>query len=142
VTVGQARDRLTRRELRVGTNDIGAALSLRQHDGVGTRGHHGVEIGVGETGRKSVDANQEARAVGGFDGILDESRCPHSRVGLALRRNGIFEIDDHRVGAARHRLVELFPIIGRDKEQRTHHRGRMRMKTWRRHSATSLLSWL
>src|SRR5260221_572766 len=43
---------------------------------------------------------------------------------------------------ARPRLVELFPIIGRDKEQRTHHRGRMRMKTWRRHSATSLLSWL
>src|SRR5262249_14946058 len=105
-------------------------------------GHHGVEIGVGETGRKSVDANQKARALRGFDGILDESRCPHSRVGLALCRNGIFEIDDHRVGAARHRLVELSPVIGRDTEQRTHYRGRMRMNTWRRHSATSLLSWL
>jgi len=139
-TLGQACDRLARQKLRIGTNDIGAAFCLRQHDGVGTRGHDRVEIGVGKTGRKSVDANQEARAARSFDRALDEGRCPHACIGLALRGNRIFEIDDHRVGAARHRLVELFCVIGRDKKQRTHHRGRMRMKTWRRHSATSLLS--
>src|SRR5215472_3558918 len=109
-TLGQTRDRLTRQKLRIGTNDIGAAFCLRQHDGVGTRGHDGVEIGVGKTGRKSVDANEEARAVRSFGGTRDESRRPYARIGLALRRNRIFEIDDHRVGAARHRLVELFCV--------------------------------
>ena len=82
---------------------------------------------------------------------LEEVRGALARGGLAVGGDRIFEIDDHRVGAARHRLVELAAAVGRDEEQRAHATdrfeptlscGRMRMKTWRRHSATSLLSWL
>ncbi len=120
--------------------DARTAFGLGQHDGVRARGYHGVEIGIGEAGGKSVDADQQARAVRGFDGILDEIRCAAAGGGLVFRRDRVLEVDDHRVSAARHRPVELPAAVAGDEEQRAHQRGRMRMKTWRRHSATSLLS--
>ena len=117
VTVGQTADRLAHSQFRIGMNDACAAFGLRQHDGVGAGGHDCVEIGVGEAGLKSVDADQQARAGGGFDGVGDESRCALSRRGLACRRDRILQIDDDRVGAARHRLVELVAAVGRHEKQ-------------------------
>jgi hypothetical protein len=107
---------------------------------IASRRHDRVEIGVGEAGGESVDANDEARARFGFHRVLHEIRRARARAGLARGGNRILEVDDHRVGAARHRLVELAPAVGRDEQQRAHQLGRMRMNTCRRHSATSLLS--
>ena len=58
VAVGQARHRLTSGELGVRMDDIRAAFRLRQHDGIRPGGHDGIEVGVGQPGRKAVDAHQ------------------------------------------------------------------------------------
>jgi hypothetical protein len=66
---------------------VGAALRLRQHDGIGTRRHDGIEVAVAKAACKSIDANQQARAVLSFAGIRDERRGAQPCVGLALRGN-------------------------------------------------------
>ena len=88
-----------------------------------------VEVSVGKSRCKSVDPNQQAGTVRRFSCLADESGGARSGVCFALGGNGIFEIDDQRVGAARHRFIELFCIVCRDKKQRAHQRGRMRMNT-------------
>jgi hypothetical protein len=117
VTVGQAADRLAGGKLRIRMDHAGAAFRLRQHDRVGTCGHDGIEIGVGEPGRKSVDANQQARPARRLEGVLQKSRRAFPGIVLAVRRNRILEVDDDGVGAARHGLVELPAAVGWDEEK-------------------------
>ena len=93
-------------------NDVTATLGLRQHDGVGRRRHDGIEIGVDEAGCQPVDARDQTRAPVLLHGVPEKIRSAPARVALALRHDRIFEIDDDRVGAARHRLVELPAAIG------------------------------
>ncbi len=137
--IGKAVDCLARRELGIGVDHARAAFGLGQHDGIGARGHDCIEIGVDQSGRDGVDAHQEARAVGRLASFLEEVRGAFSGGDLAFRRDRVLEVDDHGVGAARHGLVELVAAVGRHEEKGAHYIGRMRMKTWRRHSATSLL---
>jgi len=70
---------------------------------------------------------------------LRNATAAFSRARFAVGRDRIFEVDDHGVGAARHCTLELFRVVGR-REQKTNASisGRIRIKTWRRHSATSL----
>ena len=117
----------------------------------GFAGDHGIEIGVGQPGLQAVDAHEQVRprrASRRSASAETPPRC-RARARLALGRDRIFEIDDDRIGAARHRLVELLGAVGGNEQKGAHgkvrtraHFGRMRMKAWRRHSATSLLSWL
>ncbi len=55
-----------------------------------------------------------------LDGVREEIAARLRACGFALRRDRILEIDDHRVGAARHRLVELPAAIGGDEQQGAH----------------------
>ena len=112
--------RLARREFCVDLHDSWAALRLRQHDGIGTRRHHGVEIGIGEAGRERVDAHQETRSRRSRQRCLQKRRCARPRRVLAVGRDRVFEIDDHRIGAARKRLVELVAAVGGDEEEGAH----------------------
>ena len=73
----------------------------------GSRRHDGVEVGVGEAGGDAVDAHQQARALRLRHRVLDERRGARARGILAVDRDRILEVDDHGVGAARERLVEL-----------------------------------
>ena len=98
----------------------GAAFGLGEHDGVGLAGHHRVEVGVGHAGVEAVDAHQKPRAVllalHGFQKI--QRRL--ARDVLALGRNRILEVEDHRVGAAGEGLVELGPAVGGNEEKGAH----------------------
>ena len=94
--------------------DAGAAFGLGKQNGVGLSRHNGVEIGVGHAGVEAVDAHQQARALRLRLRGLEEFQRGGARLRLALGHDRILEIEDHGVGAARHRLVELGPAIGRD----------------------------
>ena len=102
-----AGDGFARRELGVGMDDRRAAFRLRQQDGVRARRHDGVEVGVGQAGRDAVDAHQQARALRLRHRALEKCGRAGARRVLAVVRDRILEVDDHRVGAARERLVEL-----------------------------------
>ena len=72
-------------------------------------------------GVEAVDAHQKARALLLALRALEEIQRRLARDVLALGRDRILEIDDHGVGAARQRLVELGPAVGGNEEQRAHH---------------------
>ena len=119
-----------------------AAFSLRQHDGVRPAGHDDVEIRVGEASLQSVDAHHQQWTFCDRLNLLQVCERDVARLALALGRNRVLEIDDDRIGAAGDAFVEFLRTVAWDEEKRAHHSARMRMKAWRRHSATSLLSWL
>ncbi len=52
---------------------------------------------------------------------LEEFQRGGARVRFALGRDRILEVEDHGVGAARHRLVELGAAVGGDEQKRAHH---------------------
>ena len=99
--------RFARGELGVGMDDRRAAFRLRQQDRIRLRRHDGVEVGVGQAGRDAVDAHQQARALRLRHRRLEKRRRARARGVLAVGRDRILEVDDHGVGAARERLVEL-----------------------------------
>jgi hypothetical protein len=101
-------------------NDRGAAFGLRQHDRVGLGGHNGVKIGVGEASLQTIDPHQEIGPRRCCRRFLEERGRALPGLRLAVERNRIFEVHDQRVGAARHRLVELFGAVGRDEEKGAH----------------------
>ena len=51
---------------------------------------------------------------------FEEGEGGGARLLLALGRNRILEVEDHGVGAARHRLVELGAAVGGDEEKGAH----------------------
>ncbi len=116
----QSRDRLARGELGVGMNHRSAAFGLGQQDGVWRGRHDGVEIGVGEAGRNRIDAHQQARAPLASDCRLEEIRRARARLRLAIGRDRVLKIDDHHVGAAHERLVELGAAVGGNEQERAH----------------------
>ncbi len=123
-------------------DDACAAFRLGKHDGVGLAGDDRIEIGIGHAGVEPVDAHQQARALFGRAGTFQKIQRRGARLFLALGRDRILKIDDHGIGAAGHRLVELGPAVGGDEEKRPHHLGRILMKALRWHSATSVPSCL
>ena len=151
MAVRQAGDRLAHGELGVGVHNGRAAFCLWQHDGVGLCRHDGVEIGVDKTGLQPVHAHQDIRPRGRGHCTFQKRRGTLAGARFAIMGDRVLEIDDERVGAARHRLVELFGAIGWNEKKGTHvagarrslgpsqDLGRIKMNAWRRHSATSLL---
>src|SRR5258707_9306776 len=106
------------------------------------RRHDGVEIGVDQPGGEAVDAHDEARSDWLWQRLCEKARRPGAGGLLALRRDGILQIKDDGVCAASQRLTELAGRVRRNEQQRAHQADRIRMKALRRHSATSLSSWL
>ena len=82
----------------------------------------------GRVGRVATDAMNAAACVRASD--------------LRSATTESFQIDDHRIGAAAECLLELAAAVAGDEQERAHQRGRIRIKACRRHSATSLSSWL
>ncbi len=119
--VGQSAARFTDGELGVGVDDGSAAFRLGQHDGVRFCRRHGVEIGVGETGLQTVDAHHEIGPVCAGGRFLQKRRRTVAGTRLAIERNRIFQVDDQRIGAARHRTIEFLGAVGRHEKQRAHH---------------------
>src|SRR5262249_47650502 len=102
------------------------------------------EIRVRESALQAVDSHDQARALGGGDRAPEKSGRATTRRRFAARCDRVLKVDDDGVGIARQCLVELAVAVGGRKQKRAHdgYFGRIRMKAWRRHSATSLLSWL
>ena len=87
-----------------------------------------IKVGIRHAGVETIDAHQQSRALLDGSGALEkiQSRCACLR--LSLRRNRIFQVDDDRVSAARHGLVEFGAAIGGYEQKRAHYFGRIRMK--------------
>ena len=117
---GDAGDGLARGELGVEMGDGRAAFGFRKQNGVGLARHHGVEIGVGHAGLEAVDAHQRRGRSFLPLALLRNRQRRLPRHVLALGRNRILEIEDHRIGATAERLVELGPAVGGNEQERTH----------------------
>ena len=112
-------NRLAHGELGVRMHDRSAAFRLRQHDGVRIAANHHIEIIVGQAGRKAVDANEQARAHARRHRFPQEGEGGLARFRLAVGRNRVLEVDDQRIGAARHALGELLGAVARYKQKGT-----------------------
>ena len=135
--LGQPGDRLVGGELGIGVHDRGAALGLRQQDGVGPRRHDRLEIGIDEAAAEPIDAHADEGTPRQARRLRHEGGRARARRRLAVRRNRILQVHDHGVGAAAERLVELPAAVGGHEQERAHQRGRIRIRACRRHCATS-----
>jgi hypothetical protein len=97
-----------------------AAFRLGEHNAVGTAGHHGIEIVVGQAGGEPVDADVEARALRCGARLLEKRRGDRAGLSLARRRNRVLEIEQQRIGAAAHALGEFLRAVAGDEEEGTH----------------------
>src|ERR1700733_1569552 len=79
-----------------------------------------VEIGIDQAGRQAVDAHDQIWPLGGGESLVEKSRRAFPCLRLSVKRNRVLEVDDQRVGAARHRLVELLRTISGDEQKRAH----------------------
>jgi len=66
---------------------------------------------------QAIDAHNQIRPRRGSAYVLEERRRAVPRARLAVGCDRILKIDNQRIGAARHPLVELFRAVGGDKEQ-------------------------
>ena len=109
----------------------------------GLPGNDGVEVGVDQAGVEPVDAHEQARARSRFAGVAFE-KCPAplARRRLAVRRDRILEVEDDARRRRSPSPCRASAAVGGNEEKRAHHFGRMMMKAWRWHSATSLPSCL
>lgn len=122
---------------------VGAALRLWQHDGCWREGDDCVEIGVGEPGIERIDAHDQFGR-GGTTMGSEKSRGPLAPLLFGACGDGILQIEDQCVGAARQGSFELARTVGRDEEEGAHAQalGRFKMKACRLVSATSVPSCL
>ena len=118
--VGQAVDRLARGDLGVAMDDGRAAFGLGKHDAIGTARHDGVEVVVGQAGGQSVDAHVKARALLRALASFRKRQRGGARLGLVLRRDRILEVEQQRIGAAAHALVELLRTVAGNEEEGAH----------------------
>ena len=118
--VGQIIERFAHGEFCISVKDRRATFSLRQHDGVRSRRHDAIEIGVGKAGLQAVHAHEDIRSRRGWDRLLEKRGGAVPSAGFAFDRDRILKVDDDRVGAARHRLIEFFGAVGGDEEKRAH----------------------
>jgi hypothetical protein len=98
-------------------HDRRAAFRFRQHDGVGLCRHDGIEIGIDKGCLQSVHAHQDIRPRCRRHGIFEKRRRALACACLGVGSDRVFEIDDQRIGAARHRFVEFFGAIGRNEQE-------------------------
>ena len=100
--------------------DIAARDGLGQHDAVGRCPHHRIEIGVRLAGVERVDADIET-------GASIEPAVRRKKGGgrlaclrLGLERDGILQVDQEHIGAARQRLLQLALAVAGNEEERAH----------------------
>ena len=124
----------------VDASHVVAVARLRQHDAVGPAFDHGREVPCGLLALDRVDAYP------GGPGALargEPFRDLGARVGPSLWHDGILEVEDDRVGAARLRLREAVRAVAGHEEHRAHHASALRfMSAVRRQFATSSPRWL
>ena len=65
-----------------------------------------------------------------------------SRRRLRRGRDGVFEVENERIGTRTARFLQLAPGIGRHEQETATHAGFLSMSAVRLHSPTSLSSWL
>ena len=142
--VGEPVQRLARGELGIEMRDRRAAFGLGQQDRIGAAGNHGIEVGIGQAGVERIHAHDELRPVRRAGVLLEIGERGLPRAGLAVRRNRVLEVEDQRIGAGLGPLRELALAVGGNEEVGADHAdfGRISMKAWRLHSATSLSFWL
>ena len=85
--------------------DVATALGLGQHDTVEAGLHHGGEVGERQAGIERIDAHEErpiARAR-----VRQRGGDVGAGAGFFGRGDGIFEVEDQRIGAAALALASL-----------------------------------
>ena len=132
------------RKLGVEMDHRGAAFRLRQHDGVGRRGHDRIEIAVNEAGVDRIHAHQQARAVLWPRARFSGRRARSCARPPCWRRKS--ESSRSTISASAPLAMPLSSFFGLSpgtkRRERKAYAGRLSMKACRRHSATSLSFWL
>jgi hypothetical protein len=142
-TVRPAAFRLTHGDARREVGDILAIARLRQHDALRASRDDRIEIGIGHLRVEGIDPDKQSRPPCKPRELAQEGSRDGARFRLPSRCDGILQIDQQHIRAGLKPLGELARVIARHEQQRAHHAaGRLRMKACRRHSATSLPSWL
>jgi hypothetical protein len=123
---------------------VDAADRLRQDDAVRRRRHDAVEVGVGQARHEPVDAHEQARPFRPAPRRPQEVRGDLTGRLLPGRRHRILEVGDDGVGARLHGFLELAGAVAGHEQVGAQHQAlpRFFMKACRRHSATSVPSWL
>jgi hypothetical protein len=120
-----------------------AAARLGLHEAVRARGHDRLEVGLDEARAERVDAHDQHRPTPARSRALGGQ--PAGR-GLVGRGDRVLQIEDHHVGARGEPAGDLALRVGGNEQERAHARhapvGRLRMKAWRVHWATSVPSCL
>ena len=88
---------------------IGERGDLRREDRIGLCGDRGGEIGLAPGGRKPVDADDHLALAEAARGDRIDNLLPRDLLGVG--RDGIFEVEDHRVGGNVARLLHR-PGVG------------------------------
>ena len=164
--VRQPVQRLARGELGVEMSDRRAALRLRQEDRIRFARDHDIEIVIGQPRVERVHTHNELWPVRRSRMLSEVGKRGLARARFAILCNRVLQIEDQRVRAGLRAFRELPFAVSRDEQigsyQRTilrpwfetrgkhrapHHEGlsyfgRISMKAWRLHSATSLSFWL
>ena len=115
---------------------------LGQHDAVWCCVHDPIEIRVDQPGGQAVHAHEQARPYRRSALLSQERRRDTPGLRFGGERNRVLEIDEEDIGARAQALLELLRAVARHEEQRAHHTLLLRMKAWRRHSATRVPSCL
>ncbi len=136
----QARARLERLEPVTRPLDVRSVARLRQHDAVRPAVDHGRQVRQRIAGLDRIDAHPERHvALGTREVARDLLPCR----GPAFRNDGILEIEDDRIRAARDRLRKALGAVTRHEQHRAHHAAALRfISAVRLHTATSSLRWL
>ena len=101
------------REQPVGRSEPGGAFDLRQNDAVEPRPDDRRQVAVAELGVDRIDADIEQRSPRAREGR--DHRL--ARRPLLGRRDRILEIEDHRVGVERQRLLDPPRVVTRRKQK-------------------------
>jgi hypothetical protein len=94
-----------------------AGIRLRHHDTVGSRRHHGRDIRLPIVTVERIDAHVEQRPALGLAGLGDERGGERARGRPVRGRDGILQIEDQRISAARQTLGELPLAVAWNEEQ-------------------------
>jgi hypothetical protein len=119
-----------------------ARTRLGQQDRIRMRLHDADEIILPVRRVERVDAHHKLRPRGPCLRFLDVVLGQRARRRLACCAHRVLQIEDQAVGTGGEALGQLFFIVSRNEQKRTHvfdpHAvGRLRIMPWRRHSATS-----
>ena len=111
--------RLERVEIMGQLQHVGGPVGLRQHQAVRVRCHHRRQVGQGEPGIQGIDAHPNLGLTSSSRPVIHELGYQASRQRFVVRRHGIFEIEDQRVGAGAVGLGEFLLAVARNEQKRS-----------------------